>query len=318
MVMKQLIVDGFDVSVSGSLCRVARLRNEGYEFLSDPEKFMRAFADLPIRADILTFTQGIGDSEPKYPYRLEWHDFAVLPIETYEHWWKRQINDKTRNRVRKAYKMGVTLRNFELSDELVRAIKIIYDESPLRQGRRFKHYGKDLETLRQIHATYLDRSEFIGAFLDDELIGFVKLVHQPGWSSMMQIISLNSHRDKSPTNALIARAVEICAEKKVPKLQYGIWSRRGIGDFKLHHDFRPYRAPRYYAPLSFIGRTVVRTGLHQPLAKWVPEQWLDRGATLRAYWNDFRFRERPADSRKNPENRQTPATHVNASKALDN
>jgi hypothetical protein len=36
----------------------------------------------------------------------------------------------------------------------------------------------------------------------------------------MQIISMISHRDKAPTNALLAKR-EICAERGVPKLQYG-------------------------------------------------------------------------------------------------
>ena len=294
--MNQLIVDGFDVSISGHLCRVVRLRNEGYDFLSDPEKFMREMRKSPTRADILTFTQGIGDPEPKFPYQLYWDKLAVLPIESYEQWWKRQINDKTRNSVRKANKKGVTIRNVEFNDQLVRAIKSIYDESPIRQGRPFKHYGKDIETLRQTHATYLDRSEFVGAFVDDELVGFLKLVHQPGWSSMMQIISLISQRDKAPTNALIARAVELCAEKNVPRLQYGVWSRRGIGDFKLRQGFQMFETPRYYAPLSAVGRMALTAGFHRSLKERVPEDWLDHVADLRTWLNTYRFRDKETGS----------------------
>lgn len=299
--MSQPVVDGFEVSFSGRLLCVARLRNEGYDFLSDPERFIRALANSGMRADIITFTQGIGDPEPRHPYHLEWDKQAVVPIETYEHWWKRQINDKTRNMVRKAQKKGVTLKHFELSDEAVRAIKTIYDESPVRQGRPFKHYGKDLQTLRQIHATYLDRSEFIGAFLGEELVGFVKLVHQPGWSSMMQIISLVSQRDKAPTNALIARAVEVCAEKKIPRLQYGTWSRRSIGDFKLHHGFQPFETPRFYSPLSTIGRVALRAGQHRPLIERIPEDWLDRVAELRTWLNTYRYRRKSLIELKNLE-----------------
>ena len=161
-------------------------------------------------------------------------------------------------------KKGVVLRNVPLDDELVRGIKTIYDESPVRQGKRFKHYGLDLEALHAAHASYLDRSEFVGAFLDDRLIGFIKLVHQPGWSSLMQIISLISERDKAPTNALIAKAVEICAEKQIPRLQYGIWSRRTIGDFKERHAFEEYRVPRYYVPLTPLGQAALALGLHPP------------------------------------------------------
>ncbi len=173
----------------------------------------------------------------------------------------------------------------------MRRIKVIYDESPVRQGRPFKHFGKDFETLKRTHAAYLDQCEFIGAFLEDQIVGFVKLLRQPGWSSTMQIISLIAQRDKAPANALIVKAVEICAQKHIPRLQYGIWSRRGIGDFKRHHGFHPYRVPRYYMPLSVTGKLAIASGMHRPLITRVPEDWLDRLASLRASWNSFRFRD---------------------------
>ena len=55
------------------------------------------------------------------------------------------------------------------------------------------------------------------------VIGFAKLVpdedHQQ--AALMQILSMVSHRDKSPTNALIAQAVRSCAERRnpVPRLR---------------------------------------------------------------------------------------------------
>ena len=255
--MQQALIDGLAVSIDGRFRRIAQLSNEGYDFVDDPDRLGKAISAVGLRVDLLTFVQRIAEPEPKYTYHLEWDTLAVLPIENYEHWWKRQINDKTRNMIRKAQKKGVALRTMILDDELVREIKSIYDENPVRQGKRFKHFGKDLETLRRAHATYLDRSEFIGAFLEDQLVGFVKLVHQPGWSSLMQIISRISERDKAPTNALIAKAVDICAEKRIPRLQYGIWSRRGIGAFKEHHGFQAYRVPRYFMPLSLRGKLAI-------------------------------------------------------------
>jgi hypothetical protein len=290
--MQHALIEGLAISVDGIMCRTARLSNEGYDFVDDPDRLGNAISASGLRADLLTFAQRIAEPEPKFACYLEWDTLAVLPIESYEQWWERQIRDTARNKIRKAKKKGVVLRTVLLDDELVRGIKVIYDESPVRQGRPFKHFGRDFETLKRTHATYLDRSEFIGAFLEDQLVGFVKLVHQPGWSSLMQIISLISQRDKAPTNALIAKAVEICAQKRIPRLQYGIWSRRGIGDFKVHHGFDPYRVPRYYMPLSVMGKLAIASGLHRPLITRVPEDWLDRMASLRANWISFRFRNR--------------------------
>lgn len=278
-------IDGLDLATTGALCRTVRLANEGYDFVDDPENFRRAIAESELRADLFTFTQPASEPAPKFGFYRESDALASLPIETYEKWWRQQLNDKTRNMIRKAGKKGVVLRNVPLDDELVRGIKAIYDESPIRQGKPFKHYGKDLETLRLAHATYLDRSEFVGAFFEDRLIGFVKLVHQKGWSNLMQILSLISARDKAPTNALIAKAVEICAEKQVPRLQYGVWSRRGIGEFKERHGFQRHHVPRYYIPLSPIGKAALSLGLHRPLMARIPEHWADRAAHLRAKWH---------------------------------
>jgi len=47
--------------------------------------------------------------------------------------------------------------------------------APSARGKPNVHYGKDIHTVRKEEATFLDRSIFIGAFLGEELIGFVKL-----------------------------------------------------------------------------------------------------------------------------------------------
>lgn len=284
--------DGSRLSVSSGLCRTARLRSEWYDFVSDPELILREMREQKVRADLFTFLQRIPDRAPRYNYPCEFDKAAVLPIESYDVWWKSQINDKTRNMVRKASKKGVTLKIVALNDDLLRGIKAIYDESPLRQGRPFKHFAKDLGTLRRDHETYPERSEFIGAFHNDQLVGFVKLVFQDGWASMMQIISAIAHRDKAPTNALIAKAVERCEIKGVPLLQYGSWSRGGIGEFKMHHGFRCVEVPRYYVPLTARGRAFLRLGLHLDISERLPENLFLKLLRVRAKLYEFRFRGR--------------------------
>src|SRR5437773_1138904 len=63
--------------------------------------------------------------------------------------------------------------------------------------------------------SFLDRSIFIGAFLGETLIGFVKLVTDLNrtHANLMNVVSMVKHRDKAPTNALIAAAVRSCAER---------------------------------------------------------------------------------------------------------
>lgn len=284
-----MLVDNKEVVVSGRFLRTVRLKAEYYEWVDDPHGFVAEAKAGRVRADLFTFLQGVSDRSPRYDFHLEWESVAALPITKYEDWWKKQINDKTRNMIRKAQKSGVEVRAVEFTDDLVKGILEIYNESPLRQGKPFRHYGKDFETVKRDHISYLERSDFIGSFYKDELIGFVKLVHGKGVSSLMQIISKISHRDKAPTNALIAKAVEICAERGVPYLHYGIWSRRSLGDFKKHHAFERFDLPRYFVPLNLKGKLILQLTLHRKLSDRLPESWLNFMTDLRSKWNSFKY-----------------------------
>jgi hypothetical protein len=279
--------------VSGVLLKTVRLRDEGYDFVDDPHHVLSELKTQRIDADIFVFTQRLSEQSGKYTYLCETESLAVLPITTYDHWWTKQINDKTRNMVRKAAKKGVVLRIAEFNDELVSGIQAIHNEHPLRQGKPFKHYGKPFEIVKRDHASFIDRSVFIGAYFQDELIGVVKLVHQGEWANLMQIISKLSHRERAPTNALIAKSVEICAERNVPQLQYGQWSTRGIGDFKLHHGFRRRDVLRYFIPLTAKGRIALKCKAHRSPSTMLPSRLVNFMMDMRTKWYHFRFRNYP-------------------------
>lgn len=285
-----IFVDGNEILVSGRFFKVARLRAEHYEWVDHPQSFVEKVKAEGRGIDVLTFLQGITSRDTRYEFVHEVESISVLPITTYDTWWKKQINDKTRNMVRRGGKAGVSIRVVEFSDELVRGIKVIYDESPIRQGKPFKHYQKDFETLKKDHSSFIDRSHFIGAYYQDELIGFVKLVDDSGISHLMQIISKLSHHNKSPTNALIAKAIEMCAERSIPYLHYGLWSKRGLGDFKKHHAFEKYDMPRYFVPLTWRGKLYLELNLHRRLSSRLPESVLDILAKLRTRWYSLRHR----------------------------
>jgi hypothetical protein len=288
---KAIEIDGKPLTRTSGLVRVCRLRDEYYQFVEEPESFRAQLSQRSRRyADVLTFLQEVPDRTPKYPFHMECDSAAVLQLDTFEHWWKRQINDKTRNMVRKAQKAGVEIRLTELNEELIRGIQVIYDESPIRQGRPFKHYRKPLDLLRREHETFLERSQFLGAYYQGQLIGFAKLVHGREVSNLMNIISMIAHRDKAPTNGLISKAVEISTSRGVRYLQYGTGNSRSIGDFKRHHGFEEFRVPRYYLPLNPWGTIALRLGLHRRLVDRLPERLRDRFLLLRSRWMARRLR----------------------------
>ncbi len=145
-------IDGKEYAVRGRLVRIARLAAEGFVFIENPEKVACCLRACGRRVDILTFMQRLPETSPKFQYSVEWDNLAVLPVSTYEDWWNRKIDGKTRNMVRRAEKKGVLIREVPYDDALVRALWNIYNETPVRQGRPFPHYGKSLENVRNMTA----------------------------------------------------------------------------------------------------------------------------------------------------------------------
>jgi hypothetical protein len=227
---------------------------------------------------------------------MESDNLAVLPVSPFEYWWTRQIGVKTRNMVKRAEKKGVALREIPFGDALVRGMCEIYNESPIRQGKRFPHYGMTLERGRKYAGTFLDRSIYIGAFLDERMIGFVKLAHDKTktQADLVHILSMVQHRDKAPTNALIAQAVRVCADRGISylvydKFAYGNRQGDSLSQFKEASGFRRFDLPRYYVPLTLIGRAALRFGMHHQLIDRFPEPMLAKLRQLRKAWYERRF-----------------------------
>lgn len=264
--------------------RIARLRDEGCEYLDTPEESIQRLRTFGIRADLFTFLQRIPDRTPRHPFHLEWCSTAVLPLRTYEDWWSNKINDKTRNMVRKAARSRVEVKRVEFNDDLVQRILDIYNETPLRQGKPLEHYGMNFDAIKGMLITFLESSEFLGAFCGGELIGFAKLVHGDKVSSLIHILCKVAHRHRSPSNALIAGAVEACTRRNVLYLEYGEWSRRGLGEFKKHHAFEKFDVPRYFVPLNATGRLLLSLDLHRPWKERIPGKWQDTFVAWRTRW----------------------------------
>src|SRR5271157_3390292 len=153
---------GRDIKINGRLLRIARLEAEKYQFLDDPEAVLDGLRRCGMRIDLFTFLQKLPETSPKYPYPMEWDNLAVLPISTFDHWWTQQIRSYPRNRARQAEKKGVVLRETAFDEALVQGICQIYNECPVRQGRRFPHYGMTLESAYKYAGTFLDRAIWIG------------------------------------------------------------------------------------------------------------------------------------------------------------
>jgi hypothetical protein len=198
--------------------------------------------------------------------------------------------------LRKALKSGIEVRLDEFSESLLHGIKAIYDESPVRQGRHNRHYKKGLETIRKEHATFLETSQFITVYFAGEMIGFAKVTFSGELGIIMNFLSKISHREKAPNNAILAKAVEICADRKSQSLVYGVWGSGGAGglvEFKVANGFQCVEVPRCYVPFTLRGRLALRAGVHAGLVKRLPVGWIKAAASARKWWNALRFRGQP-------------------------
>ena len=282
-----------EIRVNGRFPRIAKIEGDKYCFLDEEEPafIIENLKKCGERIDLFTFVQKVTDPSPKYDYPWEWDNFAALPVTDFDHWWKKQIKDKTRNLVRKAEKKGVTVKEVPFSESLAEGILAIYNESPIRQGKRFPHYGMKLDQIFDYAGSFPDQSKFIGAFLGEELIGFIKLTidETKTQAGLMHILSMLQHRSKSPTNALLAQAVRCCDSLNIPYLiysnfAYGKKQNDGLTKFKEYNGFQKIDVPRYYVPISLKGRICLTLGLHHHFAERIPEGWIEKLQNIRSAW----------------------------------
>ena len=283
-------VGGQTYALEGSALRVAALEDEWFEDVTDPQTVIESLRRLPrgSRPDIFTFWQRMPEVEARHTFHTEWEEIAVLPVQSYDHWWKDQIKSRVRNQIRKSEKDGLVVKEVPFDDDFVRGMTAIFNESPVRQSRPFWHYGKSAETIKQQFSRYLYRERMIGAYHDGEMVGFIMLSNAGRFAITGQIISSLKHRDKSPNNALIAKAVELCEEQKLPYLIYLFWTDDSLAEFKRRCGFEPVKVPRYYVPLTLKGQLALACGLHHGWKALVPRGMKARLKALRSRWYEAR------------------------------
>lgn len=269
--------------ISEGPLRTARLEQEWYEDIVDPAALVDALRTHGL-ADILTFIQRFPDSAPVYGYYHEAEHWAVLPITSFDNWWSHQISSRTRSLIRKSRKEGLDVRLTSWDDSFIGGMTAIFNETPVRQGRPFWHYGKSVDEVRDQFSRFLHRETLIGAYLGDQMVGFMMLGDASKFSVTGQILSLTSQRDKSPNNALIAKAVEVCCTNATPALVYLHWGAGSFAEFKRRCGFQRIEVPRYFVPLNRRGHYALRLSLHDGYRSRLPESLVDRARAVRSWW----------------------------------
>ncbi len=283
-------IDQATVVVTGRWLRMASVQDEEWiegSVAASSDAFIKMVRERHLGADIVTFSEKLPETKPQYDYPYEWDNVAAIPITSYEEWWEKRLPQVTRKNIRRAAKRGVFARVVEFNDDLVRGIIEIHNDTPTRQGVPFSHYGKDFAVVKREYGTFLDSSEWIGAYAGDELIGIIKLIKMGAVASIMQIISKTLHYDKRPTNILIAKAVEVCEQRGISyfvygKFVYGNKANSSLTEFKRRNGFERIDFPRYYVHLTAKGRIAMKLKAHRGLLSLLPASMISVLLALRS------------------------------------
>ncbi len=237
--------------------------------------FSKAFVEKLFERDIDIFTfverkWCCPTANPHSSWIKEDDNVALIEIKDYATWWS-SIGKKTRNMVRRAEKSAINVIVVEPSQKFAEGVSKIYNETPIRQDRAFSHYGESLEAIIG-NISGPRKSTFIGAFLQDELVGFIQLIYGNNIAIIAQILSMQKHWDKAVNNALLAKAVEVCATNRERWLIYGrIGNHPSLDRFKESNGFVRFPIARYYVPVTKKGRIAIRLGLHRDFKDALPQ-----------------------------------------------
>jgi hypothetical protein len=286
-------VDGKKLIATGKWLRTAKVRGEEMmeKELENPGAYidkLKGHANDPLKADIFTFTQKLPATPPKYPYPMEWESVAAIHLTSFKDWWE-GLPQETRKNVRRSQKRGVTIGIKEFDDDLIQAIRQVNDESPLRQGMRNGYYGKSHEETKKLYGEFVGRCDFICAYFGAELIGFLHLVYRGDVAAILNLTSKQSHFDKRPANALMAKMAELCETKGISYISYGLYNYGNKRDhplrtFKIRNGFREILMPRFFVPLNRWGRLCMKARLHRGKIGILPHSVITIAAGARSLW----------------------------------
>lgn len=286
------VIDGVSVIERGRLFRVAEIFDEYWleqEKLPCPEGVIAQLSRRDHKPDLFTFAQKVPEVDRKYSYFTEWGNVAVIPISSYEQWFQKQISSATKRNIRASEKKGVEVRVSDYNDDYVRGIMAIYNESPTRHGKQYWHFGKDFDTVKLENGTYSDRSIYLGAYHQNEMIGYLKIVVDKNTAAIMQILSKMKYLELKPNNALLSAAVKQCCFGGIKylcyeRLIYGKKVDDSLTKFKQNNGFIKMDIPRYYIPLTRKGAIALKCGVHKKIKENLPEWLLKPLRDLRDGW----------------------------------
>jgi hypothetical protein len=291
-------IGGRRLVARGKRLRIATIRGDemAERELENPMLYineLKGGSNQTLKADIFSFVQKLPATLPRYAYPMEWESVAAIHLGGFKQWWE-ALPQETRKNVRRSEKRGLVVKTREFDRDLIEGIRDINDESPLRQGMRNPYYGKSVEETKELYGEFIGRCDFICAYSGEELVAFLHLVYRGDVASILNLTTKASHFDKRPANALVAKAVEVCEQRGISYVTYGLYNygnkrNSPLLQFKIRNGFEEIRVPRFYVPLTAWGAICVKLKLHRGLIGILPSSVISLVVDLRSKWYRSRF-----------------------------
>jgi hypothetical protein len=256
------------------------VKTPGLKIARDPSEYLRDIfpkepflTELKSRGmDLFTFIERswcytIYDSP--YPHWVK-DNVALTTFESYQDWIKKVTKITPNNPTNRARKRGVTLEIASPDEKLAQGIANVYNETPIRQNRRYPFYG----TPPQAVAATLKNDKntiYVTANFNGEIIGFMRIEMGDNLGMINQGVSMDAHMDKGVTRALFAKCIEVAAERGQNFVMYGrIGNHPSLDRFKRLNGFEKCEIKRFYIPLTRKGAVALRLGLERDLKDSAP------------------------------------------------
>lgn len=292
-----LEVNGDQLTAEGRWLKIAMVRGEAMREreLENPELYLAALKNAKnhsMKADIFSFAQKLPSTRPKYSYPMEWESVAAISLISFKQWWE-GLPQVSRKNVRRSQKRGVVIQVKEFDEDIIEGIRAVNDDSPTRQGAQNAYYGLSSEETKKRYCEFVGRCDFICAYHGEEMIGFLHLVYCGDVAAILNLTAKPSHFDKRPSNALVAKAVEMCEARGISHLSYGLYNYGNkrdspLREFKIRNGFEEILVPRYFVPLTVWGRYCMKAKLHRGLIGNLPSSVIAAGLRVRSLWFEFK------------------------------
>lgn len=176
-------------------------------------------------------------------YRLYFHPIAIIKIPKTIDVYLKNIGAKSRNMNVKAQKNGVACKTFNWNDYLD-DIYEINTSSINRQGRTMDEAYLQHPKKIEIKSEEDFSIEFVGAFKDEKLIGYVELYIYGNFSMTNRILGHKNYFNFGMMNLLIKECVEYAIKtKKIEYINYLTMQNKdhnSLSAFKNRVGFREY------------------------------------------------------------------------------